>query len=309
MKRLSGKEKRRIRLHVSKLESKEEKEQFIIYELYSKGYAYCNLASIFECSTREWIQYFEEKNIKLCSGLNKLVSREQFTKRSTSSDGLDIYCREYRRSLVNNSYKKDPDKHCIRMYVHRSQTKIKEKNKLRDQIYNNQYAKFELYSDRLKKYNDIRKDPNDNILIQVKCKNCNDWFNPTNLECRSRIGAINGRYGVGVQSNFYCSVKCKNTCSIYKSKGNTNVRRRDPAVQSQWREMIIEKSIKENGQIQCGVCETVNGPFTAHHFEGINYNPLESADIDAGILLCNICNKRAHSQPGCSPADMRCVSK
>ena len=309
---LTPEEKCQIRLYVNQLKSLKEKEQYIIYEIYNKGYTYVEISSIFNCKVDETIKFFEEKNIKFCKGLNKLFSRNQFNKRASSNDGLDIYCKEHRRKLVNNSYKKDPCKHSLRMYAYRSQTEIKEKNKIRNQIYDKQHAKFESYGNELKKYIEVRKDPNDNILIQVKCKNCESWMNPTNIQCRLKIGALSGKFSVGAENHFYCSEKCKGECSIFNQKKYTkneiNNRLRDDSVQRQWKKLLEHESIEINGQIQCGVCETIEGPFTAHHFEGINYNPLESADIDAGILLCETCNARAHNQPGCRPVDMRCAT-
>ena len=39
--------------------------------------------------------------------------------------------------------------------------------------------------------------------------------------------------------------------------------------------------------------------------EGIEQNPIESADIDLGIALCKSCHDFIHSQNGCRRIDLR----
>ena len=42
------------------------------------------------------------------------------------------------------------------------------------------------------------------------------------------------------------------------------------------------------------------------NLEGLNENPLMSADIDIGITLCKECHKEVHKEDGCTYIDMRC---
>jgi hypothetical protein len=43
-----------------------------------------------------------------------------------------------------------------------------------------------------------------------------------------------------------------------------------------------------------------------HHIEGVEKNPIESADLDNTITLCKKCHKWAHTQEGCRYFELRC---
>jgi hypothetical protein len=46
-----------------------------------------------------------------------------------------------------------------------------------------------------------------------------------------------------------------------------------------------------------------------HHIEGILYNPIESADVDMCVTLCENCHNYIHSQRGCKYSDLVCKPK
>ena len=154
---------------------------------------------------------------------------------------------------------------------------------------------------------ETRLDPQNNKLLQVRCKNsnCRKWFNPTYCEVKNRLQAIKGQLALGAECNFYCSEECKEECVLYGAslypKG-FKVDRSRP-VQSEWANLV-----KERDEYQCVKCGETNN-LEAHHIEGINENPLMSADVDLGITLCENCHDEEHKKPGCRRIDMRCKNE
>ena len=64
-------------------------------------------------------------------------------------------------------------------------------------------ARFKIYGERLAPYEEVQRDPENEELLQVKCKYDGRWFNPTNLQVRHRLDVINGKSNG--EHNFYCS--------------------------------------------------------------------------------------------------------
>lgn len=63
------------------------------------------------------------------------------------------------------------------------------------------------YFEKLSQYEECRKDPNNEELLQVRCKTCNKWININRSKAHSRLQCINGTC-VG-NSYFFCSIECK----------------------------------------------------------------------------------------------------
>jgi len=61
--------------------------------------------------------------------------------------------------------------------------------------------------------------------------------------------------------------------------------------------------VKERDNDICQICGKEGK--IAHHIEGLNVNPIMSADIDMGITLCRKCDKIAHSNIGCRYIDLQ----
>lgn len=161
---------------------------------------------------------------------------------------------------------------------------------------------FNTYAPQINWIEEVRRDPENKKVLQIKCANldCREWFNPIGQEVRSRIKAINGK-GSG-ECRFYCSEKCKQNCSVYRQryyfKGFRKYKR-NSSLQKEWSELV-----KERDGYQCIKCGRSDLPLIAHHIEGLNVNPLESADVDLGITLCKKCDKEVHSEIGCRRIDL-----
>jgi len=207
--------------------------------------------------------------------------------------------REYNIERVKKYYKENKE---ARAEYYKQYYKKNKEDKIE---YSKQYRKskalFDTFYHQIDWFEDVRRDPRNKELLQVRCTNssCKKWFNPTNTEIQCRIQSLNlKRRGEG---RFYCSNKCKQSCSIYNQnkypKGQKPYHSR--LDQAEWAELV-----KERDNYQCVRCGSIEG-LVAHHIEGLNVNPLESADIDIGITLCSECDKKAHSEEGCRYIDLK----
>ena len=203
-------------------------------------------------------------------------------------------CRKRGRQYYNDN--KEKMKTYSNKRYHDNSKEIAEKRK----IYDKKFALYETYYSRLNYADECRQDPNNKDLIQVKCLYCNQWFNPTNIQTKTRIMALEGK-NPG-EHRLYCSEECKINCPTYKKnyysaelKLNTY---RD--VQPELRKLVLER---DNWTcIKCGSKSNLH----CHHIEGIRWEPLESADIDKCITVCESCHKQIHKKDGCGFAELRC---
>jgi len=154
------------------------------------------------------------------------------------------------------------------------------------------FAKFDSFVDHL--VGEIQRDPKDSELLQVKCVTCNKWFNPTIGQTRLRMNAIKGNTNnIGVQNNFYCSDVCKNSCSIFRMRNNYR------PLQKQLRNL---KLLEYQDCVKCGSKDSL----IAHHIDPVINNPVESADLDNIILVCEDCHSVIHQKPGCTYQELKC---
>jgi len=160
---------------------------------------------------------------------------------------------------------------------------------------------YNTYAYQLDWIEKVRRDPKNSNYLQIRCtnSNCKKWFIPTIQEVCHRRNSINGT-GNG-ENRFYCSEKCKNNCSLYQQKKYPKGFKiyNNRSSQKEWADLVKERD--NNICQRCGCKEDI----IAHHFEGLNVNPLMSADIDMGVTLCKKCDKLAHSDIGCRPIDLQ----
>jgi hypothetical protein len=142
-----------------------------------------------------------------------------------------------------------------------------------------------------------------NGFMLVKCTYCGRYYYPTNLEVQNSKLAIQG-ISEGEQ-RLYCSDNCKKSCPVFKQQ----VWPKDlkPAtsreVQAELRQMRLACD-----EYSCQMCgKTIDqAELHCHHIEGIEKNPIESADLDSTITLCKKCHKWVHSEEGCRYFELRC---
>jgi hypothetical protein len=162
------------------------------------------------------------------------------------------------------------------------------------------FSTFSTFAKQIDYIEEVRRDYNDDELLQVRCTYCGKWFNPTRMQVSNRIGAIHNRKDSG-DGRFYCSDGCKQACSIYRQKKYPKGFKPSTSreVQPELRQLVFERDAWT-----CQKCSNIKS-LHCHHITGIGQNPIESADIDNCITLCKRCHKWVHSQEGCRYLDLR----
>lgn len=227
--------------------------------------------------------------LKKCSNkncLNPLKPKSDFCKNSKMDDGLQSWCKDCKRVADKK----------VKSTLHAKEV---------DKQYKNSKAKFETYESKLIKFHEIR---NNNNLLEVRCKLCNEFFTPTNLQVSDRIRSIEGtKTGNFTECNFYCSNKCKNNCILYHKKTNqvTSTKNRGTSVdQNQFRKIVFEKLPNK-----CYYCDITNN-LIIHHIIPVKLEEMYMFDIDNVILVCKDHHKQTHKIDGCGLGQLRnCIQR
>jgi len=158
---------------------------------------------------------------------------------------------------------------------------------------------YNTYIKQLEPYGIIcRRNKEDNNILEVKCMYCDRWYIPTLSSIWSKIQCINGN-SLG-ECNLYCSNECKQACPTYaqilypKGYKNNTSREVQPA---------LRKRVLKRDNYTCQKCGTIDTELHCHHYEGIEINPIESADADNCITLCKACHNEIHKADKCGIKD------
>jgi len=160
-------------------------------------------------------------------------------------------------------------------------------------------AKYDTFQPQLEPYGvECRRSEEDNNILEVKCMYCDRWHKPSYTSVQHKIRTINGQKQG--ESNLYCSDECKKACPTYHRqkypkdfKINTS-----REVQSELRKLVLKRD-----NHACQKCGATNTELHCHHYEGIEINPVESADIDQCITLCKECHNNIHKKDKCGIKD------
>ena len=207
-----------------------------------------------------------------------------------------------RRKSYTDSHKFEKSEYDKKRY---QEKKEEIKKRTRDRA--NSLAIYDSFAEKFQPYCEIQRDPKNPELIQVRCKYCNNWFNPTVRQLEDRYDSIIGRTTAG--NELYCSKSCKKACPIFGQilypkdfKQNTS-----REVQPELRKMVLERD-KWTCQ-KCGKSkeEFLELELHCHHKYPLNEDPIGSADMDNCITLCKECHKWIHMNiPGCGYAELKC---
>ena len=170
------------------------------------------------------------------------------------------------------------------------------------------FCGYDTYADRLSFAEEIRKSPNDEKVLQVKCAYCGRWLSPSVSQVSQRIRVLFGQKGHVGECRFYCSDNCKKACPVYRKilwpEGYKPATSRE--VQPELRQMRLAL---DNYECQrCGI-SIEQAELHCHHYTGTVQNPIESADLDNTVTVCKNCHKWVHTQEGCKYFQMRCDKK
>lgn len=174
----------------------------------------------------------------------------------------------------------------------------------------NNIALYDTYVNQLEPYEQCRRAPDNFSIIEVKCTHCRKYFKPKRSEVCNRIH-LGFKYDT---HKFYCSDKCKQTCSIY-GRTAENIMAIDAKIISNKPDRTYQHTqkkqlLKSNGYV-CDMCEA---PVTLdssilHHEVPIIINPLMTADSINLWIFCKACDKKAHQLTGCNYYELRKKNK
>jgi len=172
--------------------------------------------------------------------------------------------------------------------------------------YKRQISKQQVALAKLKRWQNsltIEEKPrlNAGLQIEVRCAHCKQYFVPSRHTFNNRVSALRGQLGSpGTECRMYCSQECKDNCEVFNKKGDgTTTVRHERIDQPELRQMVFERDGYRC--VQCGSNESL----VCHHIKPVSMEPIESADIDNCITLCESCHNIAHTG-ACSRVNLRC---
>lgn len=164
-------------------------------------------------------------------------------------------------------------------------------------------ASYDTYAPQLKWAEEVRRNQEDQNVLEVKCFKCDEWFIPSYNSVSNKVLYLKGKRNT--EQHFYCSDVCKHSCSVYHK--SPEILMKEDAVRSgrlPWLELTREiqpelrKIVLERDNNECQKCGEINN-LQCHHILPVNIEPLLSADIDNCMTLCKKCHIEAHQKDGC----------
>lgn len=231
--------------------------------------------------------------MKVYYARNKEYYKENYERNREQKAEYNKEYRECNRDQIKEQKKEyyERNKACIKEYREHN----KERNKEYFKEYRKSSAKYELHAHKLTVEESPRKGKCGELL--VRCTKCGEYFAPTNSEVKSRVSALEGK--MSGEHRLYCSQECKDACEIYWVNYDPYAKHasieRDPA----W-----AKAIKKRASFTCERCGSTSD-LEAHHEVPVKVNLELVSDEDNGICLCHECHMKAHSESGCTLADLR----
>lgn len=182
-----------------------------------------------------------------------------------------------------------------KLFRQKHETKIKRIKK----EYLQQHVKYDSkLVEKIIPYEDIRQDPENLDLVQVKCAYCDKWLNPTVCQINSRYSSIEGHGG---ENRFYCNNSqegkgCRESCPIFLQK---KYYKNFEINTSREVSTIVRQMCFERDNWTCVKCNSKDKTLHCHHIEGYTQNPILGNDIDNVITVCIDCHAIIHQKDGC----------
>ncbi len=159
---------------------------------------------------------------------------------------------------------------------------------------------YDTYHKKISFCEETRRCPEEERLLQVRCKKCNDWFSPTRYQVERRVLALyRGPDGRSIENNFYCSDKCKFACPLYKKIRHYNGKHPKTERLHTAQELYtwsVEVRYRANS-----VCEICGKPATeSHHIIPKSVNPFIALDPDNGLSVCKECHHKVLHTDECT---------
>lgn len=167
-------------------------------------------------------------------------------------------------------------------------------------VQKNQLSLFDTYAHRLEGFEEVRRDPQKEYLLQVRCVYCDQWFSPNRSTTQLRVAIFEGKSDRDLR--FYCSEECKANCPIYhvqkfpRGYKRASSREVDPE---------LRKEVFHRDNHTCQKCGAISN-LHCHHILSAVLNPMLQNDPDNCITLCKPCHKEVHKTEDCRYIDLRC---
>lgn len=166
---------------------------------------------------------------------------------------------------------------------------------------------YTTYAQKIEKYTEVRRAPDNENILEVKCKYCGKWFKPIRGLIKETIRALNK---IG-DFSFYCSNECKKACPVFRKRTIT------PGLESTYSNEVqiqLRKLVLERDNWTCQKCNLSSNTscveLHCHHINPVKLDPIESADIDNCITLCVDCHYEAHKKDGCGNGQLgKCIGE
>ena len=257
-----------------------------------------------------------ENGMKVCSnpncshgGVPQPVSN--FGKDNKRKDKLTPRCKDCKKLYDRNRFENNTEA------IRKRNNEYDSKHRKERREYELAPAEYKTYFKKLSLYEDCQRDPKNSTLLQVRCKRCKEFFNPTNRQVQSRLTSINGTQKDRTHGdhNLYCSDECKQACPIFRKKTIPDEelikRINTRPLQGALRKMVLDRD--NSTCCRCGRSQKEHPDlvFICHHIDPVKINPIESADIDNCVTFCKDCHEWIHENiPGCSKIELRnCKTK
>jgi len=155
------------------------------------------------------------------------------------------------------------------------------------------------------------KEVDGSIYVRCTLSSCRKWFKPTYTQFYERIRQLEKEYGNG-GCYFYCSLECKQKCSLYKLNPTIKDKEFIPDTNYQvWRDEVFKRQEAELGFNQCEICGNTNKKeLSIHHEKPVKLYPHLAYDPDNGIVLCgarssNKCHYKYGHKDECSTGKLQ----
>ena len=267
----------------------------------------------------KWIEMEKREDVKEYKKWYRENNKEYFSKKGkewydNNKEKSSYQSKEYRENNIEHVRKKrkewnDSNKEHIKEYGKEYRENNRHTLELKSRNYKNSPISFHSNSNFLKEiglYEDIKESLNGNLMC--KCDYCGEWFEPLYKQVAYRVYAINGKYKSNSENRLYCSQSCKDNCPIFNQslfpKDQKPATSRE--VQPQLRQLVFERD-----NYTCQKCnihkDELEVGIHCHHIYPLNEDPIQSADIDTCITLCETCHKWIHQNvAGCGYGEMKC---
>jgi len=169
----------------------------------------------------------------------------------------------------------------------------------------NNIPKYDTYAPQISWCEEVRRDPSDPNILNVRCTYCGKWFTPKLKLIYNRIQHLKGNNNYKTERRLYCSEGCKKACPIYHK--SPDILMKEDAIRAgklQWLELNREvrpefrRLVMERDGYKCIKCGSTE-ELHCHHIIPTMVEPLLSTDIDNCIILCKNCHIEVHKKDGC----------